>query len=477
MLKISSFLPTLRGQRGSSLVLAVGMLLVLSIGSTAVIQYTSASARSSNLSRAGQTAAAVAEAGLNQAASVLAQQAEDDTLVLSGFSGSQSFAGGSVSWTATANNLYHWTLSATSTVPNPTGGSDVHRTVTRDYEITYEPGLGGGNEAWNYLFAASDDTCAGHFQNSFSTSSPVFITGGLCMENLAAIVGGSGSVVKVGGRATLQNSARIGSAATLVENVHVGGGCSTSSGGPWDTPCTSSHRVWATNFSDLVTTPTKPPVDLDGWFANAKPGPLTGCTSSTGSPPPFDDDATLNRSLGNVYLFNATYTCEVWSGGTLLGRLNYDDTTKVMTIMGVIFFDGNLKLDTNDDVVYGGNGVMYASGQITLEGDTTLCGIANCDTDGWDPNTNMLTLVAGSSTDSDSFVIKNSAKFQGAVYAVNGFSQRNSSRIEGPIIAERLSFENNGYADKWVQLTGLSNGMPAVGSQPIVSPVPGTFGG
>ena len=41
----------------------------------------------------------------------------------------------------------------------------------------------------------------------------------------------------------------------------------------------------------------------------------------------------------------------------------------------------------------------------------------------WDPTQNLLAFVAGSSTDATGFSIQNSSVYQGAVYAVNDYSE------------------------------------------------------
>jgi hypothetical protein len=470
MLRIRSDRGRLREQRGSALILTVGILFVLTTATTAVLQYTSTNARSANHSQAGVTAFTIAEAGVNQGAATLA---ENPTAT----SGSQDFEGGSVTWTTTSDPLDSdlWTVTATSTVPNPTGGSPVQRTVTRQFLVTYEPGFNSGNEAWNYIYADSLTLCT-TFKNSFSTSSPVFIRGNLCMENSASIQGGAGTAATIGKKVTLKNTSRIGSSASggAIQNLTVGTGCSTSDRGPWTTPCTASHRVYSTNFSNSVGSMTKPPIDLEGWYKNAKPGPANDCTVGS-FPGGFDNDFATNgvpnRSLGTVDLFASTYSCTVARGGTIA----YNDVTQRFTVDGVIFIDGDIELGDNDHVVYNGSGVIYASGKIVFTNDTWLCGILLCSTTGWDPNDSMLTLVAGSDTDDESFLIQNSAKFQGAVYAVNDFKQQNVSRLEGPIVARRLIFENGG-SDKWVPLTGLTPGMPgAVGTDPVLTVAPDSW--
>ena len=64
-------LSRLRDESGIALVMALGIMMVLTIALATVISFTSAGARHANSSNAGQKAYALAEAGLNNAITVL----------------------------------------------------------------------------------------------------------------------------------------------------------------------------------------------------------------------------------------------------------------------------------------------------------------------------------------------------------------------------------------------------------------------
>ena len=63
--------PRLRDESGVALIMALGVMLVLTIALSATILFTSASARHADNSNAGQKAYALAEAGVNNAIAVL----------------------------------------------------------------------------------------------------------------------------------------------------------------------------------------------------------------------------------------------------------------------------------------------------------------------------------------------------------------------------------------------------------------------
>ena len=71
-----------------------------------------------------------------------------------------------------------------------------------------------------------------------------------------------------------------------------------------------------------------------------------------------------------------------------------------------------------------------------------MCGVAGCNAN-WDPTQNLLAFVAGSSTDTVGFSIQNSSTFQGAIYAVNDYSEQTGADVWGPIVARQVHLANN----------------------------------
>jgi hypothetical protein len=71
----------------------------------------------------------------------------------------------------------------------------------------------------------------------------------------------------------------------------------------------------------------------------------------------------------------------------------------------------------------------------------------------------------------------NSTRFQGAIYAVNDYSEANSSTVWGPIIARRVSFANSSV-NHYVPIGTLMPGMPATYEDVVtVTNEPGSWGG
>src|SRR4051794_37377456 len=149
----------LSDERGIALVMALGIMLVLTIALTATIYLTSSSGRHANGSNAGQKAFALAEAGTNNAISVLHAAYDVDpaptfpgtpsglivipaaglpgnpTLVLP--AQTSTYDNGNVTWSGSlvqtspgAQWPFEWRITSTGTVANPTGpgASPVNRT-------------------------------------------------------------------------------------------------------------------------------------------------------------------------------------------------------------------------------------------------------------------------------------------------------------------------------------------------------------
>jgi hypothetical protein len=146
-----------------------------------------------------------------------------------------------------------------------------------------------------------------------------------------------------------------------------------------------------------------------------------------------------------------------------------------MIVHGVVFFDGKIELPGNQNVVYQGRGVIYASDVITFQNNVTLCAVADCGPT-WDPDTNMLSFVGGATAD-DGVIIENYSKFQGAIYAVNDYLQKNNVIVCGPIIAQELKLEN-GSENCYATFGSLPEGVPgnATGAgTSVLTNVPNSF--
>jgi hypothetical protein len=461
-------------ESGVALVMAVGILAVLMIMGGSLVYYAGANANSAERSVDDTRALALGEAGMNYARAILWNAADptvSTTLPSSASPAQLTLEGGTVQyWGAYDSTTKTWTVSGTGTHASPIAGANaLTRTVTSQVVIT---GGSSWDPAWGYLFA--DTSGCTNLKNNISIDAPVYARGDLCMENSARIVS---DLVQVRGKVQIKDSASIGTAVTPVADVQVAGGCRYPWSGSYVTPCGSSQRVYRTNFSSTVPNIAKPSVNLSYWYTNAKPGPSQGCTSGS-FPGTFDNGGGLNRSNGTQYILSASsYDCQVRDGsGALLGRIAWNPTTNALVVEGVVFFDGKLEIPGSKAVVYSGRGTIYATDEIKMQGNLSICPVAGCVAALWNPDTTILGFVGGASSDSG-FLIENYTTFHGSIYVVNDYFQKNNVNVCGPVIAQELFIEN-GSTNCYVPFGNLPPGAPGAPSGPAsttLTNVPNSF--
>ena len=457
---------------GVALATALGTMLALSVSVVSMIEFSAASSRHAADQRIRQQAFVLAEAGVNDAASRLAQNPSAFT----GAAATEAYPGGTVTTSGSlAGDV--WTLTSTASVPSSNAGSgEVRRTVSQDLRVSYAVPM-TGNEAYRYVFTNAV-TCT-LFQNSFTITAPLYVTGDLCLRNTAQYLG---SQLMVRGTVETDNTASVGTSSDLVEDVHIGGGCRYTSSEVFLLPptgCGADDHIWPGSFSSTVPTYSKPAVNLDNAYATAKPGPNYPCT--VGSLPVgtvFDNGGGRNGSAPKFQLFaSSNYDCQRWEGGQLVGQLKWTNGDPgALVVSGTIFFDGDVEVAQQKNAVYSGTGTIYANKKVVIQNQTTLCAVSGCDTS-WDPNDHLLTLVAGSA-EVPSFEIQNNTSVQAAVYTVGGFKIQNSAQMQGPIIASAIDVQNSAILKDWTDLTSLPPGVPANGAPTvIVAPVAGSWRG
>jgi hypothetical protein len=324
-------LPCLRDESGIALVMALGIMFVLTIALSAVIVFTSASARHANNSNAGQKAYSLAEAGVNNAIAVLHQSYDppaapswpgcDDGLnppCTASYlpAGQAAYNGGScttpvnncTTWrgtlagpfiaTPSAPWHYEWRISSTGTVQNPTGpgATPVIRKATAVVPVVIpETSQTGASGPLNFLYAGNDMW----FQNSVHVKAPVYVTRDLHLESSAVIDGagsdGAGNKAAIGRDLYLKNPQNqiglTGGSDPRISEIHVVHQCSSKNNptlhncgtlsDPWDT-----DKVFATVHdsaipaSFLTYTPQLTCCSPVG--GTIAPAPAAGSTSNMG---------------------------------------------------------------------------------------------------------------------------------------------------------------------------------------------------
>ena len=484
----------LRSERGQSLVVALLVMLLISLLLAATLTYATANQRTSAYSKSAQVATTLADAGINNATSVLAAAAVPgspnnvklipdkngvSTLLptTEGTANSNSYSGGTVKWWGSVDNAtWVWTLHSKATVPNPTGpnATPIVKNATAQVRVNGPPSSSFQVAVWNTVYSPFGPTpgvCDTSIGQGINISVPVYVGGNLCMGQNATVT----KPVYVGGYLFFANKqSSIGSNGAKVNSAHVGSYCQVQVGGTQVNPCKSepvggsnpNTNIWVqgapTNLTGVASDfvgiappnicwgPSSCTGDPDGgWYTVASPGPLHPCTTSSGTPPTFDTDTTWNDSV--LTTFNLTpatsYSCQ-----TGQGQISWNAATRVLTVVGTIFIDGNVTMTTsgNQPATYTGMGsggactnngdcqsVIYASGDVTINSELVCAQLTssgnNCDYSNWDPNKKILIFASNGPTGVT--VGPSQSAFQGGLYATNTVATGQSAVTEGPLVS------------------------------------------
>jgi hypothetical protein len=409
----------LRDEHGIALIMSLGILFVLTISLGTVIYVTSASARHAEHSNAGQKSYALAEAGVNNAISVLVAN-YPGTTIFPGDAGllptrTTTYPEGTVTWSGSlvqtalgAQWPFEWRITSTGTVENPTGpgASDVSRTATAIVPVVMpETQNAGGDSVLNFIYAYTNLL----FEQSVPIETPVYATGNLTLGNTSTIAGAA-KTVAVGGNLTLENPQNaVGQSSDRLAAVYVEGSCKYKNN-PTHTPCQwDTDNVFAagpgTNQGGTTIPPTLitqiptltccavPSSQIGFWYRFSSPGPYFGCVTSSGTVPVFDTDTTLNNSAGGGAPQNLTpagsYSCT-----TAGGQITWNAGTKTLTIGGTVYIDGSAYISAGSGTTYNGVGTIVLSGTFLMDNHTYMCANTSCDPDSWNPNNEALVIVA-----------------------------------------------------------------------------------
>jgi Tfp pilus assembly protein PilX len=494
-----------RDEDGIALVMALGITVVLIIFVASMISYTSQNSRNANGSRSRLGAQALAESGIASAVSILNQAAVATTPTLLGCTASGlnsalpctdiPIAG--VGGTAYVHGLYTagaWAITSYGSVPNPTGGANVTKAMTANVSIT-----GGGQSnnisVWNYVYSTAPQGAGCEVDLSGTNvvvDVPLYVTGDLCLSGTNAKIientgnGGQPVDVRVAGTLTISgNNATVGTAAQKLTSGLVSGGC----GLPAHT-CTAADK-WFVNATDAPLTPTPPTPDFTSWYTNASPGPNNDCGVLTPAPvlssAVFDNDTTMNGTSPSFDITgNASYNCV-----TATGSISWNKTTKVLTVLGTIFFDGNVT-SSSTGAMYHGLATIYVNGTLTLSG-TNASFRAGCpaspalptaqcpfgDTaSGWNPSRDMIIFAVKKTGSTAVDFTGTNNEFQGGVLcdptSTIDLSGTNT-KMEGPIVCGKFKFATNTKMMPLPTVTSLPPGAPlppnaaATISRPVIT--------
>lgn len=543
----------------------VGILTVLTISGTTMMVYTSQNSKSASRSKVDETSFSLSEAALNNAMAVLANPTNNalDPDLLPGTEATASsmvYENGTAKWYGVLDrSTAVWTITALGIYNNPTGAgsAQVRRKLTAKVPVTPNLTQPANNPAWNFIYArGTGQTCDVDLANNLAGSSQFYIAGNLCLRQNVGI---TSSTLIVRGNLDLENNAYVGASTSMSTRVEtfVGGQCRYA-GGSWGNPCSDNQdarRIYSkkdppsyiVGVNSVAPVIPEPEADLAAWYENAIPGPSQTCTSSSGTPPTFDNNyASRDNSVSTPFeLTPATsYKCRVGPGasstltaamnasqttlsvasasgfptstfriridgeymnvtggfGTTTwtvargvngstagshvinqtvqwdtppsGEISWNATTKLLTLSGTIFIDGSAQITNGSVNQYNGQAALYLSGTFVINNSSKLCGGlsgSDCDFAAWNPNTEMLTIVAdgngGQAGTGNSIKVDNNGQFQGSLFATNAVEFSNNARSDGPIVGSTVKFNNNVQNDQFPTITVVPIGMPG---SPIV---------
>jgi Tfp pilus assembly protein PilX len=430
----------LRLQDGLALPLALGITVVLAISVSTLAYYSATNSRSVSQSKDDSRSFSLSESGLANAMAVLANPTNNaldpDTLPSSeATASSATYENGTAKWWGVLDrSAAVWTVTAIGLTNNPTGSgvAQVRRKLTARVSIqpTYTQPL--NNPVWNYLYSGhTGSTCDQSLNNNITGSSRMYVAGNLCLSPNVIL---TQSVVIVGGNADVENNAAFGANTNMSTRVetYVGGNCRYA-GGSW-AACSgnqdarhiysklSDGSTVGVNHTPLVV--AAPTADFATWYENAIPGPSQSCTTSSGTPPTFDNNyPARDNSVPTVFDLtpSSSYICRVGPGAstTLSSAINSSQTTiGVPSAAGFPMSQYKIRVDDEVMTVTGGYGTTtwtvsrgasgttaasHASGQTVLWDDATPSGELS-----WNATTKTLT-VKGTILIDGSAKISNSA--------------------------------------------------------------------
>jgi hypothetical protein len=476
-----------RTERAYALPLTLAIMLASASLLVVVIETTSSSGRTATLLEARVSAESLAEAGLAQAFSILNfedNNSTDATLLgcnaagtsctplalteAAGDEGSGSFYG------VLDQTASEWSITSTGEVPNPTGGAPT--TVTLNATVPMVISYGDPNaSAWNYLFStrAPGSGCEVDVGGSnVVIDMPVYVRGDLCLSGSNVMIDerGEGQTpapgpidLRVGGKLVISGSnATVGVPSDYLTSAGIAQGCTSSINGTPHT-CTTADKYYVTTstaFEEIEA----PVHDTAAWFNHANTINSTAvaggdCTVRSGTPPNINPDALLDADAGTIDLTTGAYTCQKWVNGAKVAELSWNGST-TLTLQGVIVVDGALRT-TDTLATYVGSAAIYVNGSFSLNSSNAkLCATPSCTFTSWDPNTEMLVIVANSMALNGSNNVYQGGLFCPTTGSINLGGSNNI--LHGPIICGGFNFINSSNTEfkPMPPITQLPLGVP-----------------
>jgi hypothetical protein len=501
--------PTWRREDGITLILSIIVLAVLTIATTATITAVNSNEHAFGRDREVNRALNVAEAGLNAGVDALKAQPATATSLPDG-SGTTDH--GSWSYTASREqddsnpDVYIWTVTSTGISPDGNVTRIVSRKVaeTITHHSTSETIHHDASPAYDYGFFLGDPNSdcvtvgtGNNFSGNLTISVSMYVAGSLCWGGSNVSMrepSGPGQTINlyVGKKfkVTGSNSSPIGTgsaspaacASGCIAAATIVGGCVDTRGNSvvcslHGDPTKRSNQsgygsgVYAAAHSSTQISIPPPTIDT-AWYGNAKPGPANGCnddpthpgdtaymstypsgyTAATFKSALFDNDSTMNGSLGTIDFLNfSSFDCRYYnSSGDLVGQLKWQTGNPgTLTVLGTMWIDGSLSFAGTGYAVVQGRGAIYATGTIGFSGQAKICEtpISGSPCLGnYDEDQNLLVFVAynNGSHSTTGFSLTGQNTFEGIAFTNGILTEGGNATLHGPVLADTANMAGNG---------------------------------
>jgi Tfp pilus assembly protein PilX len=511
---------------GFALVVALAVTVVFSMTVITVIEAATSNTRSSDMSKNRVSAYSLAEAGIANANAILGGKnpydphllhpqgayvqadcanppANPTGAALLGDTCSPmvfNLDGGTATvWGWLNTSTANWTITSTGQVTrNAFASVPAKKTLTVVVHIRARASQQNVTPAWNYVFVkdTTSNICNITLDQTTALTSSLYTEGNLCFKNSASISETNPAdpvLLEVRGKLVwLSGSSKgVGQSSPLQEvtSAKIGGGC--TSGAVTNTAHVCARPAGGSDYfyvksggysqvADAIAAPSLTTTDWDNYYQTSTISRLSPCAAGGLASTSFDGDTTRNNNLATP--FNLTpgtnYTCQTKNAnGFVVGELDWDASSHVLSIRGTVFIDGNVTIngvvkyrgvnkygahpsgsDGSDGL--GGMMVMYVSGTVSLSNSGVFCGWntntdsaayngSSCDFTAWTPATSMFMFVSKGGV-----TLNQSSFFQGAIFSEGNVSLGQSAQTEGPIITNTLTL---GQSVQMKPLPGLAD--------------------
>jgi hypothetical protein len=340
-------------------------------------------------------------------------------------------------------------LQGTGRTPNPTGGSQLTRTVSQTIAVLQVPQPFTSPPYWNELYSgATGQPCDLQLGQGVNASAPIYAAGNLCLTSAASIEGSATTLVTltVMGNIRLQNGGDDIGKTTKLTSVAVGQGCVKSNNGSYVSPCpinSSSTDIYDKSGRTTAPAPTAQALPAVLWatIAAKQAASTVSCTNG------------VSLSSATFYLTPSSgagstgYTCTVGDpvGGSVVGSIVYNSTAHTLTMSGAVYLSGSLDLSTPSPTTYTGVTSLFVAGTVGAANGSVLCvhlTSGKCDyanantvgaTDYWDTTKSILII------ESEGAFAATNIGFQGGLYSATSINLGGGqASTQGPLVSPLL---------------------------------------